>query len=41
MDAVFGNCATIIGFRVSGEDAETLKREFATVLPASSLQDLE
>jgi hypothetical protein len=39
-DAVFGNCATIISFRVGGEDAETLKREFATLLPASELQDL-
>jgi hypothetical protein len=40
VDAVFGNCATIISFRVGGEDAETLKREFATLLPASELQDL-
>jgi len=27
--AVFGNCATIISFRVSGDDAKTLVREFA------------
>ena len=40
IDAVFGNCATIITFRVGGEDAETLKREFATVMPASTLQEL-
>ncbi len=38
--AVFGNCATVMSFRVSGEDAETLRREFAMLLPASSLQDL-
>ena len=30
--AVFGNCATIISYRVSGEDAEILQREFATLL---------
>jgi len=40
IDAVFGNCATILSFRVGGDDAETLKREFATILPASQLQDL-
>lgn len=38
--AVFGNCATIISYRVSGEDAEILKREFATLLRASEFQDL-
>jgi len=27
--AVFGNCATIVSFRVSGEDAHALLREFA------------
>jgi hypothetical protein len=27
--AVFGNCATIVSFRVSGEDAQALVREFA------------
>jgi type IV secretory pathway TraG/TraD family ATPase VirD4 len=27
--AVFGNCATIVSFRVSGEDAKALVREFA------------
>lgn len=40
IDAVFGNCATVISFRVGGEDAQTLTREFATVLPASNLQEL-
>ncbi len=40
IDAVFGNCATVISFRVGGDDAQTLTREFATVLPASNLQDL-
>ncbi len=38
--AVFGNCATLISFRVGGEDAETLEREFATLIPASQLQEL-
>lgn len=27
--AVFGNCATIVSFRVSGDDAKALVREFA------------
>ena len=27
--AVFGNCATLVSFRVSGQDAKTLVREFA------------
>ena len=29
IEAVFGNCATIISFRVSGDDAKMLVREFA------------
>jgi hypothetical protein len=29
IEAVFGNCATIVSFRVSGEDAQALVREFA------------
>jgi len=29
IEAVFGNCATIISFRVSGEDAKALVRQFA------------
>ncbi len=40
IDAVFGNCVTVISFRVGSDDAQTLTREFATVLPASNLQDL-
>jgi hypothetical protein len=39
VDAVFGNYATVMSFRVGGEDAETLKREFPTILPAFHLQD--
>jgi type IV secretory pathway TraG/TraD family ATPase VirD4 len=38
--AVFANCATLISFRVGGADAERLCNEFATVMPAASLQDL-
>jgi len=30
MAAVFGNCATIVSFRVSGDDAKALVREFAS-----------
>jgi hypothetical protein len=40
IDAVFGNCATIMSFRVSGDDAARLEREFALVLPARELQHL-
>ena len=29
LEAVFGNCATLVSFRVSGEDAQALVREFA------------
>jgi hypothetical protein len=29
IEAVFGNCATIVSFRVSGEDAKAFVREFA------------
>jgi len=39
--AVFSNCATLISFRVSGIDAHRLTSEFATTLPATSLQDLD
>jgi type IV secretory pathway TraG/TraD family ATPase VirD4 len=39
--AVFTNCATLASFRVSGTDAERLMKEFATTLPAASLQDLQ
>lgn len=38
--AVLGNCATLMSFRVSGEDAQTISREFAMVIPASELQSL-
>lgn len=38
--AVFGNCATFVSFRVSGEDAITLAREFSTDLQPSTFQDL-
>ena len=37
--AVFANCANLVSFRVSSRDAERLKQEFATALPASGLQD--
>jgi hypothetical protein len=40
IDAVFGNCATIMSFRVSGRDAQELEQEFAMVLPARELQHL-
>jgi hypothetical protein len=38
--AVFGNCGTIASFRISGDDAATLEREFANQLPARELQTL-
>jgi len=40
IDAVFGNCATIMSFRVSGDDALRLEREFALMLSARELQHL-
>jgi type IV secretory pathway TraG/TraD family ATPase VirD4 len=40
LNAVFGNCATVMSFRVGGNDAQMLAREFGMVLPASELQDL-
>lgn len=39
IDAVFGNCATIMSFRVGGDDAQRLEREFVG-LPARELQYL-
>jgi hypothetical protein len=33
--AVFGNCGTIASFRINGDDATTLEREFAGQLPAT------
>lgn len=38
--AIFTNCATVASFRVSGTDAERISQEFASTLPASSLQEL-
>lgn len=29
LEAIFGNCATLVSFRVSGDDAQALVREFA------------
>ena len=40
LSAVLGNCGTFASFRVSAEDAETLKDEFATSRPSCLLQDL-
>ena len=40
LSAVLGNCGTFASFRVSAEDAETLKDEFATKRPSELLQDL-
>jgi type IV secretory pathway TraG/TraD family ATPase VirD4 len=40
LSAVFGNCATVVSFRVSGEDAKVLREEFSTMVAASQLQDL-
>lgn len=40
VSAIFTNCATVATFRVSGTDAERLAIEFASALPASSLQEL-
>jgi len=40
VNAVFGNCATIMSFRVSGRDAQELEQEFAMMLPARELQYL-
>jgi len=40
LSAVLGNCGTFASFRVSAEDAETLKDEFATNRPSYLLQDL-
>jgi Helicase HerA, central domain/TraM recognition site of TraD and TraG len=39
--AVFTNCATIISFRVSATDAERLRDEFAMLMPASNLHELD
>lgn len=33
--ATFGNCGTLVSFRVSGEDAEIMEREFGDFRPAA------
>jgi DNA helicase HerA-like ATPase len=38
--AVFGNCPNLISFRVSGEDAERIEREFAGQVSAERLTSL-
>lgn len=38
--AIFSNCATIITFRVSGEDARRLETQFTAAVPAKVYQDL-
>jgi hypothetical protein len=38
--ALFGNCATLISFRVAGQDAEILNLEFAKTVSPSQLQEL-
>jgi hypothetical protein len=38
--ALFGNCATLICFRVGGQDAEILNLEFAKTVSPSQLQEL-
>lgn len=38
--AVFGNCATVICFRVSGADAKVLEYEFAMAINAAQLEEL-
>jgi hypothetical protein len=40
-DAVFGNAGTLIAFRVGGNDAETLVKEFAPVFDANDLVNLD
>jgi len=38
--AIFGNCGTLASFRVSGEDAVLLAREFASDVIAPQLENL-
>jgi hypothetical protein len=40
LDAVLGNCATIISFRVSGQDGELLSRAYADHIPAKQFVNL-
>lgn len=39
--AILGNCATIVSFRVSGEDARVLEQEFANLVSAPRLQEIK
>lgn len=38
--AIFGNCGTLVSFRVSGDDAGLLAREFASDVIATQLENL-
>jgi len=38
--AIFGNCGTLISFRVSGDDAAIISREFASDVIATQLENL-
>jgi hypothetical protein len=40
VSSIFGNCATVMSYRVSGEDAGTLAQEFSMTISAAQLQDL-
>jgi hypothetical protein len=40
LDAVLGNCATIVSFRVSGQDSELLSRAYADHIPAKQFVNL-
>lgn len=40
VSSIFGNCATVMSFRVSGEDAGPLAQEFSMTISAEQLQDL-
>jgi len=40
-DAIFGNVASIIAFRVGNSDAETLQREFGNDFPAEAFVNLD
>jgi hypothetical protein len=40
LDAVLGNCATIISFRVNGQDGELLSRAYADHIPAKQFVNL-
>jgi hypothetical protein len=40
LDAVLGNCATIISFRVGGQDSQILSRAFADSIPAPRFVNL-